>query len=140
MNLKQPEHKYLQFLLSNLFYNKCWKTWWSTVIKTGFALSVLKHFWSFCFMTFIRYLKNRSTYSRVMKLDQVFRSLLLFVICCVINILSLIFPVCISVSFIQSVMESQTVTMWLLLVDLFNPQWDQSDVPFLVIQTLQSAL
>lgn len=59
--------------------------------KTDFALPVLKHFWSYCIITYIHYL--RSIYIRKRKVtNHVFTSLLLSSIHFFINIFSVAFP------------------------------------------------
>lgn len=65
------QNKYLQFLFFFFFLNQiCYITNTSEKhgerekTKTGFALSALKHFWSYRIITYIHYFRDRSTYWR----------------------------------------------------------------------------
>lgn len=116
--------------------------------KTDFALPVLKHFWSYCIITYIHYL--RSIYIRKRKVtNHVFTSLLLSSIHFFINIFSVAFPgAWLHISVLHSVYygegnskcvwfpppfkkkQKQKTTLNLLTYSRSHPiQWDQNMVP-----------
>lgn len=78
--------------LSNLFHNKYLETWQTGDNQTGCALSALKHFWSYCIIANIHYVRDQSTYWRKRDSIKSIISLLLFSICFVIVLTFLVTP------------------------------------------------